>query len=219
MGVHVRATKRRFKDGKEHGYWSVVENRRRRDGRVVQRQVLYLGEINDSQRAAWCRSIEVLRGASGPTQMALFPADREAPDLACEVVRVSRGRATASAAAVGRVLAGAERLGVRGDPRAGAGPVLGAAIAVESARDALAGRAEGAGVLPADRAGQRLAAAPALVRAQRLARSVGKSGDLSSDTLYRCLDKLEAHRRAFFSFLRERWETLFEARFASCFTI
>ena len=36
---------------------------------------------------------------------------------------------------------------------------------------------------------------------------------LSSDTLYRCLDKLAAHRRAFFSFLRERWETLFDARF------
>ena len=84
-------SKRRFKDGKEHRYWSVVENRRRRDGRVVQRQVLYLGEINDSQRAAWCRSIEVLRDASGPTRMALFPADREAPDLACEVVRVNVG--------------------------------------------------------------------------------------------------------------------------------
>ena len=43
--------KRRFKDGKEHRYWSVVENVRVRGGRVVQRQVLYLGEINDSQRA------------------------------------------------------------------------------------------------------------------------------------------------------------------------
>ena len=49
--MFVRA-KRRFKDGKEHRYWSVVENCRNRDGRVVQRQVLYLGEINDSQRAA-----------------------------------------------------------------------------------------------------------------------------------------------------------------------
>ena len=88
--MFVRA-KRRFKEGKEHRYWSVVENRRRHDGRAVQRQVLYLGEINDSQRAAWCRSIEVLRDASGPTQMTLFPADREAPDLACEVVRVNVG--------------------------------------------------------------------------------------------------------------------------------
>ena len=39
--------KSRFKDGKEHRYWSIVENRRSAQGRVVQRQVLYLGEIND----------------------------------------------------------------------------------------------------------------------------------------------------------------------------
>ena len=80
--------KRRFKDGKEHRYWSVVENCRVRGGRVIQRQVLYLGEINDSQRAAWCRSIEVVEGRSRARQMALFPEDREAPALACEVVKI-----------------------------------------------------------------------------------------------------------------------------------
>ncbi len=42
----------RRKDGKAHRSWSLVENRRLRGGRVVQRQVLYLGEINDSQQAA-----------------------------------------------------------------------------------------------------------------------------------------------------------------------
>src|ERR1019366_6059482 len=52
-------SKIRRKDGKEHRAWSVVENRRGHDGRVVQRQVLYLGEINDSQRAAWSKAIEV----------------------------------------------------------------------------------------------------------------------------------------------------------------
>lgn len=50
---------RRVKDGKRHDYWSVVENRRLADGRVVQRQVLYLGEINVSQREAWRETIEV----------------------------------------------------------------------------------------------------------------------------------------------------------------
>ena len=85
--MFVRA-KKRFKDGKEHRYWSVVENCRNPNGRVVQRQVLYLGEINDSQLAAWCRSIEVLCAESGPKPVALFPADREAPELDCEVVRV-----------------------------------------------------------------------------------------------------------------------------------
>ena len=54
--MYVRC-RRRFKDGKEHRYWSVVESCRRRDGRVVQRQVLHLGEINDGQRAAWCRAV------------------------------------------------------------------------------------------------------------------------------------------------------------------
>ena len=85
--MFVRCKTRR-KDGKEHRYWSVVENVRVRGGRVVQRQVLYLGEINDSQRAALCRTIEVLEGKSGSRQMALFPQGREAPALNCEVVRV-----------------------------------------------------------------------------------------------------------------------------------
>ena len=81
--------KKRFKDGKEYRYWSVVENVRVRGGRVVQRHVLYLGEINDSQHAAWCRSIEVVEGKSRSRQMALFPEDREAPALNCEVVRIN----------------------------------------------------------------------------------------------------------------------------------
>lgn len=66
----------RRKDGKEHRSWSVVESRR--VGRsVVQRHVLYLGEINDSQRAAWQKSIEVFDEAQGQSrQCMLFPEDR-----------------------------------------------------------------------------------------------------------------------------------------------
>ena len=56
--MFLRCHKRK-KDGKEHRYWSIVENRRVSDGRVVQRHVLYLGEINDSQRDAWRKSIEI----------------------------------------------------------------------------------------------------------------------------------------------------------------
>jgi hypothetical protein len=55
----------RRKDGKEHRYWSIVENRRCAGERVVQRQVLYLGEINDTQREAWVRSIEVFDEDTG----------------------------------------------------------------------------------------------------------------------------------------------------------
>ena len=80
----------RRKDGKEHRSWSVVESRR--VGRsVVQRHVLYLGEINDSQRAAWLKSIEVFDDARGQSrQCALFPEDRTpaAPEDPASVVQV-----------------------------------------------------------------------------------------------------------------------------------
>src|SRR6202163_1339214 len=81
--------KLRRKDGKDHRYWSVVENRRVLGGRKVQRHVLYLGEINDSQRAAWCQTIEAF-DETGPAsrQIALFPEDRAAPPLDCDVVHV-----------------------------------------------------------------------------------------------------------------------------------
>src|SRR5690348_7814089 len=73
----------RRKDGKQHRYWSVVENTRTARGRVVQRHVLYLGEINDRQELAWRRSIEVLEeGATQPRTLSLFPEDRCAGVLA-----------------------------------------------------------------------------------------------------------------------------------------
>ena len=74
---------RRCKDGKEHCYWNIVEAKRCSDGRVVQRQVLYLGEINDSQREAWCRVIEAFdEETQAHTQLALFPAHRDIPEHA-----------------------------------------------------------------------------------------------------------------------------------------
>ena len=66
--------KRRLKDGKEHRYWNIVESKRCAGGKVVQRQVLYLGEINDSQHEAWCRVIEAFdEDTAAATQLALFP--------------------------------------------------------------------------------------------------------------------------------------------------
>ena len=74
--MFLRATVRK-KDGKEHTYFSVVENKRVADGRVVQRHVLYLGEINSTQELAWRKSIEVLDEAhKAPRTLALFPDDR-----------------------------------------------------------------------------------------------------------------------------------------------
>src|ERR1700750_3481524 len=67
----------RRKDGKQHRYWSVVENTRVARGRVVQRHVLYQVEINDTQELAWRRSIEVIEEcAARPQILSLFPEDR-----------------------------------------------------------------------------------------------------------------------------------------------
>jgi len=84
--MHLKCHQRN-KDGKVHRYWSIVESHRLNDGRSAKRQVLYLGEINDSQKAGWCRFIEAFEcGAKTPRQVALFPADRQPPgDLGPDV--------------------------------------------------------------------------------------------------------------------------------------
>jgi hypothetical protein len=80
---------RRLKDGKEHRYWSIVENHRISGGRVVQKHVLYLGEINDSQREAWWRSIEILEnGKKTPRKISLFPEDRKVQSDDHDVIHV-----------------------------------------------------------------------------------------------------------------------------------
>ena len=86
--MFLRASTRK-KNGKEHRYWSIVENRRVAGGRVVQRHVLYLGEINDSQQAAWRKTIEVFEERDrAPRSLALFPEDRAvAPSVADEYDR------------------------------------------------------------------------------------------------------------------------------------
>ena len=73
--MFLRANKR-FKDGKEHRYWSVVENRRVTGGGSIQKTLLYLGEINDSDRAAWTRAIETIDERDHARQIHLFPEDR-----------------------------------------------------------------------------------------------------------------------------------------------
>ena len=201
--------KTRHKDGKEHRYWSVVENVRVRGGRVVQRQVLYLGEINDSQRAARCRTIEVLEGKSGSRQMALFPEGREAPALNCEVVRVQVQDVEVHA------------------PRQWGACWLTLCLWERLELDRFWGPR-----LPASRQGTRwLDILKVLVCYRlidpgsewRLHRQwyehsalrdlLGCDRVLASNTLYRCLDKLVVHKEAFFSFLHERWTRLFDARF------
>jgi transposase len=201
----------RRKDGKEHRYWSIVENRRVSGGRTVQRQVLYLGEINDSQQAAWCRSIEALdENSPDRRQIALFPEDRAAPALDCDVVHVK--------------LSGLRLCRPR---------QWGACWLACELWDQLQLDDFWSPRLPPSRQGTRWLNVLKTLVAYRLidpgsewrlhrqwyersaiADLLGEDFALAQkDTLYRCLDKLLAHKSELFSFLRQRWQMLFQADF------
>jgi hypothetical protein len=201
----------RRKNGKEHRYWSIVENHRVSGGRTVQRQVLYLGEINDGQQAAWCRSIEALDG-NGPDrrQIALFPEDRTAPTLDCDVVHVK--------------LSGLRLCRPR---------QWGACWLACELWDQLQLDDFWSPRLPPSRQGTCWLNVLKTLVAYRLidpgsewqlhrqwyeqsaiADLLGEDFALmEKDTLYRCLDKLLAHKSELFSFLRQRWQMLFQADF------
>ena len=201
----------RRKDGKEHRAWSVVENRRVHDGRVVQRQVLYLGEINDSQRAAWSTAIEVFDETIGQAkQIALFPEDRLAPDLDCDVVSIRLS-------------------GMRlRRPRQ-----WGACWMAMLLWDQLRLDEFWSAALPPSREGTnwlnilktsvsyQLISPGSEWRLHRHWFEHSAMGDLLGEdialvqpnNLYRCLDKLTAHKQAMFTFLSERWRDLFQADF------
>ena len=185
-------------------------NSRNPDGRVVQRQVLYLGEINDSPRATWCRSIEVLCGESGPKTVALFPADREAPELDCEVVRIElkalRLRRARQWGACWLALTVWERLGLDRFWR----PRLPVSWQGTRWLDVLKTQVCYQLIDP----GSEWRLHRHWYEHSAMGDLLGRPAEVvCGHTLYRCLDKLLIHKRAFFSFLRERWETLFDARF------
>lgn len=86
--MFLRYTTRK-KNGKEHRYYSLVENRRLSSGRVIQRHALYLGEINDSQQEAWRKTIEIFEeGQARPRTVALFPEERIGAVADEDIVRI-----------------------------------------------------------------------------------------------------------------------------------
>src|SRR3989442_15200303 len=86
--MFLRSTFRK-KDGKEHEYFSIVENRRVAAGKIVQRHVLYLGEINSTQQEAWRKTIEIFEdGQVKPKTVALFPENRVASITGDEIVQI-----------------------------------------------------------------------------------------------------------------------------------
>jgi hypothetical protein len=209
-GMFLRCTLR-VKDGKEHRYWSIVENRRGSLRRVVQRQVLYLGEINDSQKTAWCRCIEVFEEPRGEwRQVALFPEDRQAPELAHEVVHVRLSE-----------------LQVKRPRQWGAcwlsGELWEQLRLDDFWRERLGVSREGTDWLDVLKTlvSYRLISPGSEWRLHRewylhsaMADLLGRSGEaMELQSLYRCQDKLLAHKAALFSFLRERWQDLFHVEF------
>jgi hypothetical protein len=209
--MFLRAKIRR-KDGKEHRYWSLVENKRVGGGRVVQRHVLYLGEINSSQELAWRKSIEVLEdGADRPRTLALFPEDRcegVLPDASIVRLKLSQLRLSR--------------------PRQWGACWLALKLWEELRLDRF-----WAERLPASRKGTRwdqvllvlvayrLIAPGAEWRLHRewygrsaLADLLGADAALAdSHKLYRCHDRLLAHKQAVFDHLVGRWRDLFNASF------
>ena len=209
--MYLRFARRR-KDGKEHRYWSIVESWRCAGGRVVQRPVLYLGEINDSQHAAWCRLIEAFDEGSGRyRQLALFPAERTVPEQA-------QGYGV-------QVRLDAMELH---RPRQWGACWLACHLYEQLQLDRFF-----APLLPNSREGTswqhilqtlvcyRLIDPGSEWRLHRqwfeqsaMADLLGEDyGLVEKNALYRCLDKLLAHKPALFSHLRARWQDLFAATF------
>jgi hypothetical protein len=79
----------RKKDGKQHRYFSVVENRRVGQNKTAQRTVLYLGEINDNQETIWRKTLQVFdENHQQYTTLSLFPEDREIPAESSDSIQV-----------------------------------------------------------------------------------------------------------------------------------
>ena len=199
---------RRLKDGKEHRYWSIVESRRCSGQRIVQRHVLYLGEINDSQKETWLKCIEVFDARSQQqVRLALFPADRAVPEHAADCGVQVRLR----------------EFFIRHPRQWGA-----CWLFVELWRELQLDRFWKER-LPDSREGTCWVHVLTVLCAYRLispgsewrlhrewfdksamADLLGEDFALAAkDTLYRCLDKLLAHKEALFGFLKERWQGLF----------
>ena len=209
--MFLRHTKRK-KDGKEHRYWSIVENRRVGGGRVVQRPLLYLGEINDSQELAWRKSIAILEeGALQPRTLSLFPEDRcegLLPDASIVRLRLNELRLCR--------------------PRQWGGCWLALSLWRELELDRFWG-----GRLPPSRKGTRWDRVLLLLATYRLlapgsewrlhrewfersamADLLGEDLGLAEiHKLYRCHDRLLEHKQALFDHLVGRWRDLFNISF------
>jgi transposase len=203
----------RNKDGKDHRYFSVVENRRVSDRRVVQRRVLCLGEINDSQELAWRKTLEIFDESQQQyTTLSLFPDDRELPAEAIDSIQVKlHEMELRRPRAFGNCWLGCElwrQLGL-----------------VEFWRERLSAGAR-RGTVPWEKVLEllvvnRLIDPGSEFRLHRQWFDRSAMAELlevdfavaEKDRLYRCLDRILAYKQELFVYLRQRWQDLFEADF------
>lgn len=201
---------RRHKDGKEHRYFSIVESRRVARQRVVHRTVVYLGEINDSQQAAWRKTLEVFDEREQEfATLSLFPDDREmAPDV--DALQIKLGAMQL------------ER------PRAFGGCWLGCELWRQLQLDGFwqAKLPAGREAVPWEKVLRLLVVNRLLdpgseFRVHRQWFDQTAMGELlgsdfavaEKDRLYRCLDRLLEHKQELFQHLRQRWQDLFAPPF------
>jgi transposase len=208
--MFLRSTERK-KDGKTHRYFSVVENRRVAGSRIVQRTVLYLGEINDQQQAAWRHTLKVFdEDEQDYRTMSLFPDDREVPVDALDSIQVK--------------LSGLELR----RPRSFGACWLGCELWRELGLDEFWQQRlpEGREVVSWEKVLQ-LEVVNCLLdpgSEYRLHRQwfVDSAMDelletdfavAAKDRLYRCLDRVLAHKQELFVWLKQKWAELFQSDF------
>src|SRR5690348_10075822 len=201
----------RIKDGKEHRYYTVVESRRLQSGKVAQRQVLYLGEINDSQQTAWRKTLEVFDEEQHRyTPLSLFPEDRPVPADATDSVQVKLSEMKLERARpYGNCWLGCELWRQLQMDRFWAEKL-------PEGRESVAW-AQVLELLVVNR----LIDPGSEFRLHRQWFDQSAMAELletdfavaDKDRLYRCLDRLLEHKTALFQHLRERWQDLFQAQF------
>jgi Transposase DDE domain len=201
----------RKKDGKDHRYFSIVENRRVGSDQTVQRTVLYLGEINDQQQAAWRKSLEVFdESQQRYTTLSLFPEDRPIPADAVDGLQVKlSGLELRRPRVFGSCWLGCElwrQLGLEEFWRE-RWPEWREAVSWEKVlRLLVVNRLLAPGSeFRLHRQGFLSSAMDALL-----------GEDLAvadKDRLYRCLDRVLAHQRELFGWLKQKWMDLFQADF------
>jgi transposase len=208
--MFLRYTTRK-KNGKEHRYYSLVENRRVAGGRVVQRHALYLGEINDQQEEAWRKTIEVFEeGRARPRTVALFPAERVGAVADADIVRIRLSQLSLHR------------------PRQWGGCWLAGQLWEQLGLDQFWSRR-----LPPSRKGTRWDWVLQILVTYRLldpgsewrlyrhwfehsamADLLGAEGELAEiHKLYECHERLLEHKAALFTHLTGQWKDLFNARF------